>query len=136
MQVSKFMIDDVKTVTKNDTLQKAAKIMYDFKIGSCVVIDNENKPIGIVTRTDVLNHYVQSGDSIDLVVPVDNFIKSKIVTITPEESLDIANQMLSESRLHHLIVVDKDGKLAGVLSTLDIIDLQHKRNKAYPYFLQ
>jgi CBS domain-containing protein len=110
--------------------------MYDFKIGSCVVIDNENKPIGIVTRTDVLNHYVQSGDSIDLVVPVDNFIKSKIVTITPEESLDIANQMLSESRLHHLIVVDKDGKLAGVLSTLDIIDLQHKRNKAYPYFLQ
>ena len=134
MKVSEVMIKDVKTVKETSTLKEAAQIMVKDKIGSVIVLNNENKPVGVITRTDVLNHFV-STDPVDPNVPVKNFLKVKLVTISPDDQTDIAEKLLTENKLHHLIVIDHNGKLVGVLSTLDIIDLQYRMNKAFPYFI-
>ena len=134
MKVSEVMIKDVKTVKETSTLKEAAQIMVKDKIGSVIVLNNENKPVGVITRTDVLNHFV-STDPVDPNVPVKNFLKVKLVTISPDDQTDIAEKLLTETKLHHLIVIDHNGKLVGVLSTLDIIDLQYRMNKAFPYFI-
>jgi CBS domain-containing protein len=122
------------TVKESTKLKVAAKIMVEEKIGSIIVVDDENKPIGVVTRTDVLIHFVSS-DPVDPNVPVKRFLKSKLITISPNDQTDLASQLFSENRLHHLVVQDKDGKLVGVVSTLDIIDLQYKLNRSFPYII-
>lgn len=134
MKVSEVMIKDVKTVKETSTLKEAAQIMVKENIGSVIVVNNESKPIGVITRTDVLNHFVFS-NPVNPDIPVKKFLKAKLITISPDEQTDIAEKLLAENKLHHLIVEDRDGKLVGVLSTLDIIDLQYRMNKAFPYFV-
>ncbi|MHA2365815.1 MAG: CBS domain-containing protein [Candidatus Hodarchaeales archaeon] len=127
MLVSDYMKKEVKTVTKDLTIQEAAKIMVENKIGSCVVVDEKNFPIGVITRTDVLNYFVMSGDKIDPKIPLVNFLKDNLITIKPSDQISSAKKLMSESQIHHLVVVDNTGKVSGILSTMDILTaLQHE----------
>lgn len=134
MQVSEIMCSDVKTIKIGKSLREAAKIMVNDKIGSIIVVDDEDKPIGVITRTDILVHFV-SEEPIDTNVPVDLYIKSKLISVSPEVQSDFAAELLIINRLHHLVVQDEDGKLVGVLSTLDLIDLYCHQNRSFPYFV-
>jgi CBS domain-containing protein len=128
------MCSDVKTIKMGKSLREAAIIMVKKKIGSIIVVDDEDKPKGVITRTDILTHFV-SKEPIDPNVPVDLYIKSKLISITPDAQSDFAAELLFKNRLHHLVVQDAEGNLVGVLSTLDLIDLYCRQNRSFPYFV-
>jgi CBS domain-containing protein len=128
------MCSDVKTIKMGKSLKDAAIIMVNEKIGSIIVVDDGNKPIGVITRTDVLIHFV-SEEPIDPNVPVDIYIKSKLISVNPDAQSDFAAELLIKNRLHHLVVQDTEGNLVGVLSTLDLIDLYCHQSRSFPYFV-
>jgi CBS domain-containing protein len=128
------MCSDVKTIKMGNSLREAATIMVNEKIGSIIVVDDGDKPIGVITRTDVLIHFV-SEEPIDPNVPVDIYVKSKLISVSPDAQSDFAAELLIENRLHHLVVQDTEGNLVGVLSTLDLIDLYCHQNRSFPYFV-
>ncbi|OLS27267.1 MAG: Inosine-5'-monophosphate dehydrogenase [Candidatus Heimdallarchaeota archaeon LC_3] len=134
MQISEIMCSDVKTIKLGNSLREAAITMVNDKIGSIIIVDDDDKPIGVITRTDILTHFV-SKEPIDPNVPVDQYIKSKLISVAPDAQSDFATDLLVKNQLHHLVVQDSKGKLVGVLSTLDLVDLYCHQNRSFPYFV-
>ena len=123
MKVSEIMTRDVKTIKITSTLKKAAILMVEENIGSIVVVNKENKVVGVVTRTDILKNAVYS-DPVNMNIPLEDFVDPKFLSIDANEQVESAAMLMYVNRVHHILVKDVNGNLVGVLSTLDIIKLQ------------
>lgn len=58
IQVSEVMTKNVTTVSPDSTVEDAAQIMIDKKVGCLPVVKDKNKLVGLVTETDVLQYFV------------------------------------------------------------------------------
>ena len=85
-QVKNFMKLNVLSLTQQDTLADAAKLILKNKIGSVLIVDNQGSPIGIITTRDILSTF--SGKF--------NFLKIDVVAKDlSAKSADMVNQFLS-----------------------------------------
>lgn len=109
-------------VHKNDSVQEAAKLMFNNRIGSVLVVDEEGKLVGIVTERDLV-YLVSLGKShLASEYPVWQLMTENPVTAKPTDTIEEALSRMKEINVRHLPVVDEDGKPIGVLSIRDIID--------------
>ena len=60
MEVRDFMTPDLITVRPNATIQEAAQLLLDYKIGGLPVVEN-GTPVGIITESDIFRLVVASG---------------------------------------------------------------------------
>ena len=111
------MIYDPVTILKDNTVGDALQIMQENKIGGIPVVDNEGMLIGIVTNRD-LRFQSDMERKIEEVMTKDN-----IVT-THETDLKSAAKVLLENKIEKLPVVDKNGKLIGLITYRDITKLK------------
>ncbi|MEM0061321.1 MAG: CBS domain-containing protein [Fervidicoccaceae archaeon] len=110
------------TVHKNDSVQDAAKLMFNNRIGSVLVVDDDGRLIGILTERDLV-YLVSTGKSQLLnEYPVWQLMTENPVTAKPTDTIEEALARMKEINVRHLPVVDDDGKPVGVLSIRDIID--------------
>ncbi|GAB61701.1 MAG: CBS domain-containing protein [Candidatus Jettenia sp.] len=58
VKVSEVMTKNVITVSPDTTVEEAAKIMIDKKVGCLPVVKDRNKLIGLITETDVLQYFI------------------------------------------------------------------------------
>jgi acetoin utilization protein AcuB len=54
VKIKKIMTPNPVTVRQNDTVAHVAKIMYELKISGVPVVDQANRPIGVLSRSDIL----------------------------------------------------------------------------------
>ena len=59
--VSKYMSDQVVSVKLNTSLTEIQELMIDYDIGRVLVVNQENKLVGIVTRTDLIRNLYGEG---------------------------------------------------------------------------
>lgn len=109
------MILDPITLHVDATVSDAEAIMKENKIGGIPVVDKSNKLIGIVTNRDLrfekkLNKPVK-----------DIMTKENLVTATAEVGLNEAEAILQEYKIEKLPIVDKEGKLTGLITYKDIL---------------
>ena len=109
------MILDPITLDKNSILADAHRIMKDFSIGGIPVINDENELIGIITNRDLRFQK-------DLSVPVtDIMTKENLVTAGEGIDLQEAEDILQEYKIEKLPIVNKSGKLVGLITYKDIL---------------
>jgi len=114
--VSGVMSDKaVVSVTPESPLREAIDQMNQLNIGSIVVAD-QGKPVGILTESDI-PHLLTQG--VDMDSRVDATIISAVPVISHTLTSYEALQVLRKDLHHHLIVVNDDGDIAGVLSRSD-----------------
>lgn len=118
VKVKELMIPKEKLVKvkPSTTIIEAVKIMYDKGIGSVLVVENE-KLVGIFTERDVVKT-VATG--ISLSESLEKVMTKRPITIEENEYLSKASIIMSEKNIRHLPVVDKEGKLIGIISAKDI----------------
>ncbi len=58
IQVSEVMTKNVTTISPEETVENAAQIMIDKKVGCLPVVKDKNKLVGLITETDVLQYFV------------------------------------------------------------------------------
>jgi acetoin utilization protein AcuB len=58
-KVRDFMVKDVTTVTEYETLEDALMIIYQKKVGSLPVVQNNNELVGIITRHDIIKAFIK-----------------------------------------------------------------------------
>ncbi len=58
LSVSDLMIKDPVTLHPDDDLEVAARVIYEKKIGGMPVVDDDNKVVGVMTVTDLLNAFI------------------------------------------------------------------------------
>lgn len=81
------------------------------------VVNEKNKPLGITTRTDLLEDLLSA--RLLPKVEVSSLMNSPIYTILAGQTLADAKSLMKQKRTHRLVVVEK-GRPKGILSTFDI----------------
>ena len=112
------MTYDVETVVAATSVEDAAQTLLDEDIGSLVVVDDDDKPIGMFTTTDIAEFAAGSEDGGD--ATVHQFMTERVITVGEQDSLRDAAATLISKGIHHLPVTDEDGAVVGMLSTLDL----------------
>jgi CBS domain-containing protein len=119
LRVSDIMVKDVVTAKENDKIRDVAIRMYEKKIGSVVIVDDEGKPIGIVTERDLV-YVVARALTPD--TPAWMVMTENPVVINENALVTEAMEKMRELNIRHLPVVDASGKLVGMVSFRDIVD--------------
>ena len=110
------MIYDPVTIKRG----RALNMMSEYHIGGIPVVDDENKLVGIVTNRDL--RFEQNPDrKIDEVMTSEN-----LVTTHQQTDLSAAAKILQENKIEKLPVVDKDGRLVGLITYKDITKAKDK----------
>jgi CBS domain-containing protein len=119
LRVSDIMVKDVVTAKENDKIRDIAIRMYEKKIGSVVIVDDEGKPIGIVTERDLV-YVVARALTPD--TPTWMVMTENPVVINENALVTEAMEKMRELNIRHLPVVDASGRLVGMVSFRDIVD--------------
>lgn len=114
------MIYDPVTIKKGSTVENALDLMAEYKIGGIPVVDDNNTLVGIVTNRDL--RFEKNKDKlIDEVMTKEN-----LVTTQQNTDMETASQILQEHKIEKLPVVDKNGKLIGLITYKDITKAKDK----------
>ncbi|MCL6258531.1 DUF294 nucleotidyltransferase-like domain-containing protein [Aquiflexum sp. TKW24L] len=112
----------VLTCLKGTTILKAVEKMAEKGVGSIVVVDQNQFPIGIITDKDIRNKLVAQQKSYQ--TPVEELMSSPVLTKRKDAGFAELYLTMIKNRLHHLIFTE-DGtlqsKVTGILSDHDIL---------------
>ncbi|NIU38512.1 CBS domain-containing protein [Candidatus Bathyarchaeota archaeon] len=132
VKVREVMSTPAITISENACVAMVATIMKQRGIGAVIVVNTENKPLGIITEKDlvvrVLSKMADSTfasrvlayDEESKMITAKNVMTAPLVTVKPEESLSEAAKKMSLLRIRRLGVMSR-GKLIGVVSSKDIL---------------
>jgi CBS domain-containing protein len=115
MNIRDVMTANPRTVSPEDTIQNAARIMRDEDTGVVPVVDN-GRPVGIVTDRDIVVRAVAEGQ---LNRPVRDIVSGDVITARPDMSTKEAAQLMSEHQVRRLPVVENE-RLVGIVSIGDL----------------
>lgn len=119
MKVEDLMTRNVCTCSPNDSLEQAARLMWESDIGCVVVTDGEKKPIGMLTDRDIaMAAYTQGVALRD--ARVESAMAREVLTCAPGASLTEVENTMQKAQIRRVPVVDASGKLTGVVTLGDI----------------
>jgi CIC family chloride channel protein len=72
--------------------------------------------VGIVTVGDLPNYHKGETDR-----PVSECMTKNVMTISPDQTLDVVLRQMADNSVHHFPVTDSDGRCVGFLTTSDIL---------------
>jgi CBS domain-containing protein len=112
--LNEIMSRNLFTISKDqdELLVQCAIRMDAFQIGSIIIMDDE-KLVGIVTKSDLTKHF---SNSFAGVYKVKDYMNTKLITCRKSDSLSFALTMLNKNKIARLVVTDNDGKPVGIIS--------------------
>ena len=115
--VRDVMTSEVETTTSSQPLHEAARLMKDGDFGSIPVVD-DNRLVAVLTDRDIVIRAV--AERLDAATTrVGEIASADPVTVSPDQNLDDALEIMSHYRVRRLPVVE-EGRLVGMLSQADI----------------
>lgn len=116
--VGQLMSSPVQTVVRETPIHEGAEIMLEHDIGSLVVVDDDDRPEGILTSTDFVQLAADQASPDD--TSVRTYMTAVSVTATANETIQDGADELADNNIHHLPVVDEDEGVIGILTTSDL----------------
>lgn len=114
------MIYDPVTIQKGKRVADALALMSEYKIGGIPVVDDDKHLVGIVTNRDLRFERNQNR-------PIDEVMtKTNLITTNQSTDLETAAQILQKHKIEKLPVIDKDGRLVGLVTYKDITKAKDK----------
>jgi len=126
MLVKDVMTKNVITIDSNQTILDAFKLYRDTKVGSLIVIEN-NQLAGIVTERDLIEKAIDKDLKTTLVKDI---MTSNIKTIKPLDNIDTASGVMERHNIKKLPVIDDDN-IAGIITINDIVHTKPELTKRY-----
>jgi CBS domain-containing protein len=114
-----IMVKSVVTARENTTLERAIEMLYRRHIGSIVVVDKDQKCRGIFTERDAIRTVAQK---IPLATPLKKVMTKNVITIREGATLSEAMGTIASKGVRHLPVIDRQGKIVGMLSIRGFLD--------------
>lgn len=119
-KVEDIMTREVKTAKTEDTVFRVAGVMNKHEIG-CVVVTENEKPVGILTERDILKRVVLKRRN-PVETTVGQVMSKPLVTVKPRTPIKRAAHKMIESKIKKLIVTHSSS-LLGILSLTDLVPL-------------
>jgi CBS domain-containing protein len=114
------------TVDSRTSVRDVVRQMAERQIGGVPVVDGD-RVVGIFTERDVLTRIVAAGRVPDETL-VGDVMSTNLVLATLDESYEACLSRMQSSHVRHLIVIDEQQRLAGVVSLRDLlaVDIDEK----------
>jgi CBS domain-containing protein len=122
MLVKDVMNKNVVVAKDSATVREASRVMKNYDIGSLVVLKG-TEIIGIVTERDIVNSVASSKDPD--VTEISEVMSKKVVTVSPEQTIEEAVDLMVEHKIKKLPVVEA-GKIKGIITASDIVVVEPK----------
>jgi len=116
--VADVMTRDILTVARSATLGQVARELRSRNVGSALVVDEGNAPIGIITERELVDSVAASRNP-DAGV-AESWMKAEPATIEASASLTDASAVMRVNEVRHLPVTE-DGRLVGIVSMRDLL---------------
>ena len=131
--VKNAMSRPVVTVAPSTTIFKAASLMRESRIGCLIVVDQHEKPQGIVTETDIIHKIV--AEKKPLKTQVKEIMTRDLKTIKEDETIEQAGKVMTAHLIRRLPVL-KDKKLVGIITLKDVVKAKKVDGESeyYPYY--
>jgi CBS-domain-containing membrane protein len=127
-EVRSIMSIDMVTVSPEQTVKEAAKIMLSNQLQQLPVVDDDYRLIGLITSYDLWrNRRKKKKSELDL---VGNVMTTRVVKLAPKDKVGTAAELFMDRRFKTLPVVNLNGKLKGVVTAFDVI--RYAIKKEYP----
>ena len=139
MRVEQVMATDVIAIREDSSMYQAAKVMRDCGITGAPVVDNFGRCVGVVSASDfveskieescgcvthVATSYDRSGLTRTEVLDNDcvrAHMSPKVQSIREHRSIVDAGRLMCEEHVHRLLVIDRQGRPVGIITSLDLV---------------
>jgi CBS domain-containing protein len=112
------MTTDIVTLQASDTIADAARELIARRIGGAPVLDG-NRIVGVVSKSDLVDprYWLDDGSQ----PTVDMAMTRLIYAVRPGDPVMSAVRLMVGERIHRAVVVADGGKLAGILTPMDVM---------------
>jgi CBS domain-containing protein len=107
------------SITPELTVFEAIKLMAEKNIGALLVISG-GKLVGVVTERDYTRKIALQGKK-SKETPVAEILSSRIVSVTPQHTVEECMKLMTEHRVRHLPVLENE-KVTGIVSIGDLVN--------------
>jgi CBS domain-containing protein len=121
MNVSEIMTKDPACCTPDTGLQEVAQMMVDCDCGCIPVVDSKDSkmPIGMITDRDITCRVVAKGQN-PLDLTAKDAMTTTVVAVTPATSIEDCCDLMEDSQIRRVAVVDENGACCGIIAQADI----------------
>jgi CBS domain-containing protein len=110
------------TVTPDTPVRSAMETMSKAKVGSLVVTSEDRKPVGVFTRSDLLDRVLLA--DLPHTAPISEAMSTTLFILEEQATAYDAMLAMATHGIRHILVSDAEGKLTGVVSERDLFALQ------------
>jgi len=110
---------NVLTIRPDASLQDAARMLHENRIGALVVVGVNEQIKGILSERDIVNAVARHGSDA-LQRTVSTVMTSNVFRCGEDATLDDLMTLMTDKRCRH-IPVEKDGRLSGMISIGDVV---------------
>jgi CBS domain-containing protein len=96
-----------------------SKLMVKNKVGSVLVLNSANLPIGIITERDIIKKVCVT-NTLPNEMEADKIMSSPVITIMSYDSIETAAQKMTNYKIKRLPVLEENQQIASILSLKDI----------------
>lgn len=112
----------VSTVRPEATISDAAHEMAARGIGCVLVVNDQNRVVGILSERDIVTKVIGLDMAPDQTI-IQDVMTCKVVACTPNTPISRAQEVMTEHGIRHMPIID-EGQPVGMISTRDILSHQ------------
>ncbi len=146
-RVKEIMTSPAMSVTENQMVKEVLELLAEKRFSGFPVVDEDNKVIGVISDTDIIRYshtinviplsnlsgwvspYADIADLASMrkgfdmlhTTSVGQIMTKKVYTINEDEPATEAAKLMNRRKINRIPVVDKDGKLVGIITRADMV---------------
>jgi len=117
IKASDVMTKNVTTLTPENKVSQAKEMMRIKKISGIPILDKKDKLIGIISLEDI----IKALEFNKMDEPIQNVMTTNVITLNLDDNLADIVEKFNILKLRRFPVVDKDNKVQGIISRVDIL---------------
>ena len=123
-----IMTGNVKTASREMSLQEVARLMREGDMGAMPVVE-DNKLVGIVTDRDIVVRAIAEGK--DVSTKIGDVMTTEIFSVKPDDFVFEAIRLMGDKQVRRIPVIAENGELAGIIAMADIaLEMEDEREIA------
>jgi CBS domain-containing protein len=118
--VTDIMTREVVSASADATLGAVIDLVVGCYLGCVPIVDDDGCPIGMITKRDLVEP-LRSGGTSDPTRTAQDAMLPLAFTLDEHATVAQAAALMASEGLHHVPIVSVKGRLAGIVSSLDIV---------------
>ena len=134
MKISEIMSKNPRSVSPDTSVSEAAQVMKEEDVGLVPVVERvggaetRGRLVGVVTDRDIAIRLVAEGRATD--GPVSEIMSGGVKTCSPNDSVEVAMELMGREQVRRVPIVDERGSLVGVIAQADVVRMAGKDKQA------